>query len=105
MKAFIAARYALVEQCESSNLHDNMLRDWIIIGIWDSNLSEKLQLDPELILDKAVTRVCQAEAVKQQQPLLHGKPDAPVGAVKKGKGMFSWSNKPKSSGSTNRKQE
>ena len=39
-------------------------------AIRDSSLSEKLQLDYELTLTKAVTLVRQAEAVKQQQPLL-----------------------------------
>ena len=55
----------------------------------------KLQLDADLTLSKAVTLVHQAEAVKQQQPLLRGeghsagvkKPDVPVGAVIGGRGQ------------------
>ena len=50
---------------------------------------EKLQLDAELTLDKAVTRVCQAEEVKKQQSVLRGegavKPDITVGAIQRGK--------------------
>ena len=76
----------LVEHCGYSDLHDEMIRDRIVVGIRSSALSEKLQLDPRLTLDSAITQVCQAEAVTQQQPLLCGKPDTPVGAVKRGKG-------------------
>lgn len=49
-----------------------MICDRIVVGIRDSSLVEKLQLDSELTLTKAVTLVRQAEAVKQQQPLLRG---------------------------------
>ena len=47
-----------------------MIRDWIVVGLLDAKLSEKLQLDQELTLSKAVTQVRQAEAIKQQQALL-----------------------------------
>ena len=43
-----------------------------MVGIRDAKLSEKLQLDAELTLSKAVSQVCQAEAVKLQQPLVRG---------------------------------
>ena len=49
-----------------------MIRDKIVVGIRDASLAEKLQLDSELTLTKAVTLVRQVEAVKQQQPLLRG---------------------------------
>ena len=73
-----------------------MIRDRIVVGICDASLAEKLQLDSELTLTKAVTLVRQAEAVKQQQPLLRGqnhtagvkKPDTPVGAVLKGRSGY-----------------
>ena len=52
--------------------HDEMIRDRIVVGIRDAKLSEKLQLDAELTLSKAVTQVRQAEAVKLQQPLVRG---------------------------------
>lgn len=41
------------------------------MGIYNAALSKKLQLDPELMLDKAITWVWQAK--KQQQTLLRGK--------------------------------
>ena len=86
VEPFITSLYALAEHCGYGDLHDEMIRDRIVVGIRNSALSEKLQLDPRLTLDSAITQVRQAEAVKQQQPLLRGKPDTPVGAVKRGKG-------------------
>ena len=63
-----------------------MIRDRIVVGIRNSTLLEKLQLDPRLTLDSAITQVRQSEAVKQQQSLLRGKPDTPVGAINKLRG-------------------
>ena len=41
-----------------------------MVGFQDSKLSEKLQLDPELSLTKAINHARQSEAVKKQQALL-----------------------------------
>ena len=103
VEVFITALYSLAEHCGYGDLHDEMIRDRIVVGIRNSSLSEKLQPDAGLTLDKAITQVRQAEAVKQQQPLLRGKPDTPVGAVRQGKG---WPNrtKPSNTDSTTRKQ-
>ena len=84
--AFITALYALAEHCNYGGLHDEMIRDRIVVGIRDSSLSEKLQLDAELTLTTAIAKVHQSEEVKKQQPLLRReagrkKPDIPVGAV------------------------
>ena len=67
--SFITALYGLAEHCGYGELHDEMVRDKIVVGIRDFSLAEKLQLDPDLTLSKAVTQVRQAEAGKQQQPL------------------------------------
>ena len=64
---YITALYGLVETCEYGNLRDEMLRDRIVVGIRDAGLSERLQLDPELTLEKAKKVVRQKEAVKEQQ--------------------------------------
>ena len=69
---FITALYSLAEHCGYSELHDEMIRDRIVVGLRDAKLSEKLQLDSELTLEKAVTQVRQAEAIKKQQPLVRG---------------------------------
>ena len=41
-----------------------------MLGLLDAKLSEKLQLDPELTLPKAVNQARQSEAVKKQQTLM-----------------------------------
>ena len=43
--AFITALYELAEHCSYSELHDEMIRDRIVVGINDPKLSEKLQLN------------------------------------------------------------
>ena len=43
-----------------------MIRDRIVVGLRDSNLSLKLQLDEKLDLQKAITQVREAETIKQQ---------------------------------------
>ena len=93
VESFITALYSLAEHCGYGNLHDEMIRDRIVVGIRNNSLSEKLQLDPRLTLDSAITQVRQSEAVKQQQPLLRGKPDTPVGAVNKSRGGITWGSK------------
>ena len=46
---------------------DELICDGIVVGIRDASLSERLQIDPELTLEKAVTVVSQREAVREQQ--------------------------------------
>ena len=70
VNTLITALYGLAEHCGYSELHDKMIRDRIVVGLRDAKLSEKLQLDPELTLEKAVTQVRQTESIKKQQPLV-----------------------------------
>ena len=56
---FVTALYSLVEHCDYGDLKDEMIRDRIIIEIWDAQLSKRLQLDRQLTLEKAVTQVRQ----------------------------------------------
>ena len=51
---FITALHVLAEHCDYATLKDKMIRDRIVVGLQDSKLSEKLQLDPELFLAKAI---------------------------------------------------
>ena len=44
-----------------------MIRDRIVVGLKDANLSQKLQLDFELTFKKAHDIVRETEAVKKQQ--------------------------------------
>ena len=68
--SFIMDLYAIVENCSYVGLQDEIIHDRIVVGIRERGLCEKMQLQPDLDLDKAVTQVLQAEAVKKQQPLL-----------------------------------
>ena len=85
--SFITALYSLAEHCGYAALHDKMIHDRIVVGLRDAKLSETLQLDTELTLENAVTKVRQSEAVNQQQPLVRGssgshwQPDTHVGVV------------------------
>ena len=49
-----------------------IIRDRIIVGIQDAQLSEKMQMEPELTLERAVTLARQSEGVKTQQPTVRG---------------------------------
>ena len=70
---FITSLYSLGENCEYRELKDQMIRDRIVVGIRDQSQSARLQMDPELTLEKAKTLVRQREAVQKQQSLLqHG---------------------------------
>ena len=86
----LVALYTLAEHCGYGDLHSEMIRDCIMVGICNSKLSERMQLDPKLTLESTVTQVRQAKAMKLQQPLLKGsgveKLNLPVGTIQRGKG-------------------
>jgi len=52
--------------CNYGNLQNEIIRDRIVVGIRDRKLSERLQLEADLTLEKAITTVCQSETVKKQ---------------------------------------
>ncbi|UYV62479.1 K02A2.6-like [Cordylochernes scorpioides] len=64
---FITSLYKLADSCEFEGLHEQLIRDRIVVGVRDKPLSERMQLDSELTLEKAVKMVRQQEAVRQQQ--------------------------------------
>ncbi|KAL3220723.1 hypothetical protein MRX96_005167 [Rhipicephalus microplus] len=49
-----------------------MIRDWIVVGIRDRKLSERVQLDVELTLEKATSMARQSEVIQEQAATLHG---------------------------------
>nr|XP_054591370.1 uncharacterized protein LOC129155169 [Nothobranchius furzeri] len=69
---FITDVHKLAEHCKFGALMEEMIRDCIVVGIRDSRLSERLQLDPHLTLAKTITQVRQQEEIKKQQQLLRG---------------------------------
>jgi hypothetical protein len=52
--SFITALYGLSEYCEFDALRDEMIRDRIVVGIKDENLSFKMQVNHALTLKKAI---------------------------------------------------
>ena len=72
VEQYILALYELVESCEYRELKDKMLKDRIVVGIRDSSLSEHLQMDANLTLDKAKRAVRQKEAIHEQTISLQG---------------------------------
>ena len=72
---FITSLYQQAEHCNYHDLRDEMIQDQIVVGLRESNLSERLQTDPELTLDKAITMARQIEAVKEQRAVVRGETD------------------------------
>ena len=65
VETFITDLHCLVEHCEFGVLKDKLILDRIVEGSKDKKLSEKLQLDSKLTLEKAVTQARQSETVKK----------------------------------------
>ena len=55
-------------------LKAKLIKDRLVVGIRDAALSQKLQLNPLLTLEKAQKSVRQNKAVKSQQTALHETP-------------------------------
>jgi hypothetical protein len=56
----------LGKECKYQNLEDELIRDRLVVGIRDTKLSETLQLDCDLSLQKAVEKITQAERIKNE---------------------------------------
>ena len=69
---FIMALYSLAATCEYGSFESEMIRDRLVVGIRDRSLSETLQTNAKLTLDKAKTQVRQRESVHEQQRMLKG---------------------------------
>ena len=69
---YIMALYALSEHCDYGNMTEEMIRDRFVVGIRDTALSEKLQMDPKLTLESAKKATRRREAVREQQKTLQG---------------------------------
>ena len=74
--SFITDLYGVAEHCQFGFLHDEMIRDRFVVGLADQKLSEKLQLDADLTLEKAINSVRQSESVRSQQSVVRGQEDA-----------------------------
>ena len=65
MKQYITSLYTIIETYEYGTLCNEMLRDRLVVGIRDVAMPERLQLDPEVMLEKAKKLVRQKGVVKE----------------------------------------
>ena len=66
------ALYSLAANCNYGELEAKMIRDRLVMGIRNSSVSEQLQLDPYLTLEKGKKCICQWEAVQEPQNIPSG---------------------------------
>ena len=74
-ETYIMELYTLAESCEFKDTKEEMIRDRLVVGIRDSSLSERMQMEPDLTLERAKKMVRQREAVHEQQEILKGASD------------------------------
>ena len=74
VESFITSLHKRIEHCDYGALKDEMIRDKIVVGLVDEQLSEKLQLEPNLTLKRAVDQARQKEAVRKQQAVVRCNP-------------------------------
>ncbi|XP_064468401.1 uncharacterized protein K02A2.6-like [Ornithodoros turicata] len=64
---FITDLHKMADRCQYGELKEQLIRDRLVVGLSDVQLSERLQLNPELTLETAVTAARNSETVKLQQ--------------------------------------
>ena len=67
---YITVLYGLIETCEFGALKEQLLKDRLVVGIRNGNLSDALQMDAKLTLEEAKKKIRQKEAIKEQTQLL-----------------------------------
>ena len=97
--SFITYLYALAEFCNLGNLRDELIRDRLVVGILDKQLSEKMQLDVDLTLEKATIQVRQKETIRKRQIFLRADSEVKVDYLKsKQRGPNKYRGAPKDKG-------
>lgn len=66
VEAFVRHLYELAERCDFGVTKEEQIRDRIVIGIVDSDVSQKLQLEADLTLEKAICIARQSELIQIQ---------------------------------------
>ncbi|XP_046849610.1 uncharacterized protein K02A2.6-like [Xenia sp. Carnegie-2017] len=69
---FVEDLYKLAETCQFGTLKDELIRDRIVVGIQNANLSQRLMQDDKLTLEKAIREVKSSELVKHHHDILKG---------------------------------
>lgn len=64
---FITDLHKLAETCEFGEMREEMIRDRIVVGVSDQDLSRKLQMDHSLTLTRAIEVVRMSELINEQQ--------------------------------------
>ena len=62
---YITVLHQLANTCEYGDIKGEMIRDYLVVGIRDESLSERLQMESDLTLEKAKKLIRQNEAVQQ----------------------------------------
>lgn len=70
--AFVTALRALAEHCNYGPLHEELIRDRIVVGLADTKLSERMQMEKDLNLEKAINMARQSEEIKRQDSFFLG---------------------------------
>ena len=83
-ETFIMALYALAEHCEYKDTKEEMIRDRLVVGIRDGSFSERLQMEPDLTLEKAKKIIRQREAVHEQQAFIKGQDSKSLEEIRNG---------------------
>ena len=66
---YIAELYRLAENCNYDNLKDEMIRDRLVVGIVDRKISQQLQMDAGLTVEKAKKTIRQEAVLEQSKEL------------------------------------
>ncbi len=83
-ESFVTDLRKLVHHCSYGTLRDELIRDRIVVGILDKKLSEQLQCDAELTLEKALAKCRQKEALRHQQAeCVQSQKKSPLSGTKK----------------------
>ncbi|XP_064483051.1 uncharacterized protein K02A2.6-like [Ornithodoros turicata] len=78
VEEFVTVLHSMADLCNYGALREELIRDRLVAGLRDKKVSEQLQLDSELTLQKAITAARQRETVRLQQADLHKGNDATV---------------------------
>ena len=63
---YITVLYSLADNCDYGEFKDQIIRDRLVVGIRDNSLSERLQMDAELTLEKAMKTIRQRECTNSK---------------------------------------
>ena len=70
VKLFVTALHSLTEHCKYGILCTQIIRDHLVVGLLDANLSKQLQLEADLKLEDAIAGAHNSEAVNSQQIMM-----------------------------------